>query len=246
MLSLHHHRPLYTTSVQLNSQPAPPSPSSLIEKPRSMDEQLSLPIHDSFEFEAEMIIMQEQVTAAQDEGNRTKQQLRDAETELERAEALKEFCLNEAKKHKQEYDVRLDVVTEESSAAQDRHVDQLAGKVSEITQLRSKLQATEAQKAKHEDHEKFLEAKINSSNHMIKALKLQLQAASSTTNSGGQASRRKRTHNESTRYGVMKLNCDTSNTNHCNLRVETAKNARPITKKAKTSDTQALPEGSLE
>jgi hypothetical protein len=81
MLSLHHHRPLYTTSVQLNSQPAPPSPSNLIETPRSMDEQLSLPIHDSFEFEAEMIIMQEQVTAAQDEGNRTKQQLRDAENE---------------------------------------------------------------------------------------------------------------------------------------------------------------------
>lgn len=211
-----------------------------------MDKQLSFPTHNLFEIEAEMIIMQEQITAAQDEGNRMKQQLRDVEIELERAEASKEFCLNEAKKHKQEYDLRLNVVTEESSAAQDRHVDQLAGKVSEIAQLRSKLQATEALKAKHEDYGKFLEAKINSSNHIIKALKLQLQAVSSTTNSSGQASRRKRTHDESTRYGVIKLNCDTSNTNHCNLRVETAKNARPITKKAKTSDTQALPVGSLE
>ena len=177
-----------------------------------MGDQSLSPIPDPFETEAEIILLQEQVGDAQDEANRVKQQLRDKEAELKRKEdelkrarASKNYCIYEAAKSKQEYAFRLDQNTKESCTAQDRHFDQLAGKVSQIAQLRSKLQATEAQKAKHEENEKFLEGKINSSNHMIKVLKLQLQTALSPTSSDGQATRRKRTLNESTWYVVLNL-----------------------------------------
>ena len=177
-----------------------------------MGDQSLSPIPDPFETEAEIILLQEQVGDAQDEANRVKQQLRDKEAELKRKEdelkrarASKNYCIYEAAKSKQEYAFRLDQNTKESCTAQDRHFDQLAGKVSQIAQLRSKLQATEAQKAKHEENEKFLEGKINSSNHMIKVLKLQLQTALSPTSSDGQATRRKRTLNESTWYAVTNL-----------------------------------------
>ena len=113
-------------------------------------------IPDPFETEAEIILLQEQVGDAQDEANRVKQQLRDKEAELKRKEdelkrarASKNYCIYEAAKSKQEYAFRLDQNTKESCTAQDRHFDQLAGKVSQIAQLRSKLQATDAQKAKH-------------------------------------------------------------------------------------------------
>jgi chromosome segregation ATPase len=203
-----------------------------------MQERSSPHIHDLFETEAEMIRMQGQVTDAQNEVDRVKQQLRDAETKLERAESSRQFCLKKAAEHKQQYDARLEEMTVESSAAQKHHANQ----VSENTELKKKLQVMEAQNAKDEEHEKLLVARINSSNHVARVLKLQLDAALSAAKSDVQGSRRKRTHDE---YVVAKLKYDTAFTDYRALRIETAKNARPLTKKAKVSSTtQSLPEGS--
>ena len=126
----------------------------------------------------------------------------------------------------------------ESSAAQNRH----ASRVSEIAELKKKLRVMEAQKAKNEEHEKLLVSRINSSNYVARVLKLQLDAALSAAKSDGQGSRRKRTHDE---YVVTKLKYNTALTDYSAFRIETATNARPLTKKAKVSSTtQPLLEGS--
>ncbi|KAG9197018.1 hypothetical protein G6514_002531 [Epicoccum nigrum] len=164
-----------------------------------MQDHSATPVHNPFETEAEMTLMQ--VTDAQVEVNR--------------------FCLNEAAKDKQQYDARLDEMTLESRAAKDYHANQAL----ENAELKRKLQAKEAQKAKNDEREKLLVARINSSNHVARVLKLQLGAALSAAKSDCQGSCRKPIQDESTSA----------------VRVETARNARLLTKKAKVSNTAQLP-----
>lgn len=169
-----------------------------------MQDHSATPVHDPLETEAEMTLMQ--VTDAQDEVNRLKQQLRYAENKLKRAEASRQFCLNEATKDKQQYDARLDEMTLESRAAKDHHTNQAL----ENAELKRKLQVMEAQKAKDDEREELLVARINSSNHVARFRKLQLGAALSVAKSDCQGSRRKRIHDDSTSYVVLRLKGDTA------------------------------------
>ncbi|KAF2999034.1 hypothetical protein E8E13_008420 [Curvularia kusanoi] len=184
-----------------------------------MDQRSEPTIDDTFENEAEVIILQEQVGTLKEELKRTKRRLRDVKNNLKREEAAKAFCLDRAQEHEAEYRAHLELTDSNARDARIQHAVAIEVMTFRKDEFKRKLADMEVKYAKLEEENKFLGQRINTQNNTIRNFKLQ------SASSGN-----KRSHDESV----------------CREIVETTKNTRAWAKKIKVEHVkQSQPQESI-